>query len=451
MPGLSIRLAFISFSLLLALLPGMARAEAVAHVESLEGTVSVAHEGNPEHLLIKGSLLENGDIVITQQDSHALLIFADQSKVAVRPDSRLQIENFVFKQNQPDEDSFAMRLLRGGLRQLTGMISRNKSTYQLKVKTATIGIRGTDFIARLCDGLGCTADQLQSEQNHDLISPASRTAGKVVWLQGSMVARAADSSEHKLEVGSPVFEGDVLITDADGSAGFVMQDKTKLVLPKNSRLKLTAFKFVAAKADESSEVIDLLKGGLRVVTGLLGKLHGDRVQYRAATATIGIRGTSFDLVCADTGNIPGLCSGNDANVFVLMRDGEIDFGQGNDTIVLGRGKTASIKQGGAPQILPSPPAGLLDPETPKPEDLPVDFVKRFGLEKTDVADGVYVGVMSGEVLDENAGKQIPLQRGESGFVEDGLAPVRLAEMPGFLEYDPVLARYDFEQELMCTR
>lgn len=451
MRRLSMRLALISLSLLLVLAPVTARAEAVAHVESLEGTVTVAHEGSPEHLLSKGSLLENGDVVITQQESHALLIFTDQSKIAVRPDSRLKIENFSYKANQPEDDSFALSLLKGGLRQLTGMISRSKPAYQLKVKTATIGIRGTDFIARLCDGLGCTADQMQSEQNHDLIKPASGTAGKVAWMQGEVTARAADSSERKLGQGSPVFEGDVLITGADGSAGFVMQDKTRLVLPKNSRLRLTEFKFVAAKADESHEVIDLLKGGLRVMTGLLGKLHGDRVQYHAATATIGIRGTTFDLVCADTGNLPGLCGADDATVFVIMRDGEVDFGEGGNSIALEKGKTASVRLGGTPQILPAPPAGLLDPDTPKPEELQVDFIKLFGLEKTDVADGVYIGVMSGEVSADAAGTKISLLRGYAGFIEDGLAPVELSDMPGFLDYDPVLARYDFEQELTCRR
>jgi hypothetical protein len=63
---------------------------------------------------------------------------------------------------------------------------------------------------------------------------------------------------------------------------------------------------VAEPEHKDNILFSLLKGGLRSVTGLLGKRSPDAFKLNTATATIGIRGTHFGaLFCNnDCGNIP---------------------------------------------------------------------------------------------------------------------------------------------------
>jgi len=45
------------------------------------------------------------------------------------------------------------------------------------------------------------------------------------------------------------------------------------------------------------QVLRLLKGGVRVVTGLIGRVKHENFKFGVSGATIGIRGTGFDAWC----------------------------------------------------------------------------------------------------------------------------------------------------------
>ncbi len=61
-------------------------------------------------------------------------------------------------QAKPQEDGALLRLLKGGLRTVTGLMGKRRpDAFQLGTATATIGIRGTDFVVRVCTD-DCTAD-----------------------------------------------------------------------------------------------------------------------------------------------------------------------------------------------------------------------------------------------------------------------------------------------------
>lgn len=68
-----------------------------------------------------------------------------------------------------------------------------------------------------------------------------------------------------------------------------------------SRIRIDQYGFTEETPAQDSFVFSLVKGGLRTVTGLIGK-RGQRDAYRlnTATATIGIRGTHYGaLHCAE--------------------------------------------------------------------------------------------------------------------------------------------------------
>jgi len=61
----------------------------------------------------------------------------------------------------------------------------------------------------------------------------------------------------------------------------------------NSQMKLTEFKYTKAQTDSS--VMTLLRGTMRMVTGLIGKRRPTNVRVNTLTATIGVRGTDFEV------------------------------------------------------------------------------------------------------------------------------------------------------------
>jgi len=65
--------------------------------------------------------------------------------IAVRPDSKLKFDSFVFTGVQDGKEQSFFSLLRGGFRAVTGLIGqKNKANYRITAAGSTIGIRGTD-------------------------------------------------------------------------------------------------------------------------------------------------------------------------------------------------------------------------------------------------------------------------------------------------------------------
>jgi hypothetical protein len=85
------------------------------------------------------------DTLTTQKDSFAQINFTDGSSVTLRPNTTMKIDQYQFNKDQPQADNIAMRLLKGGLRSVTGLIGRrgNQDAYKIQTSTATVGIRGS--------------------------------------------------------------------------------------------------------------------------------------------------------------------------------------------------------------------------------------------------------------------------------------------------------------------
>jgi len=95
----------------------------------------------------RGALLESGDTVLTGATGRAQIRFTDGGLVALYPDSQFTVTRYV-DAGDAAQDSFAVGLLRGSMRAITGLIGkRNPANYQLTTPTAVVGIRGSAFRA----------------------------------------------------------------------------------------------------------------------------------------------------------------------------------------------------------------------------------------------------------------------------------------------------------------
>jgi hypothetical protein len=123
----------------------------VGGVSQLSGTLSVKKADGSVRILSQKSRIENGDTLDTQRDSYAQIKFADGAQVTLKPNTSVKLDSIKFAKEDPREDSFLYRLVKGGLRAVTGVVGeRSKDKYQLETATATVGIRGTTFSADDC-------------------------------------------------------------------------------------------------------------------------------------------------------------------------------------------------------------------------------------------------------------------------------------------------------------
>jgi hypothetical protein len=141
------------------------------------------------------------------------------------------------------------------------------------------------------------------------ISPAwgAEPAGTVTHLSGPLMAKKADGSVRALYINSAVEEGDVLITEKRTYARLKMRDNSDITLRPNAHFKIEQFAFDKDRPGEDRSFYNLTKGGMRTVTGLIGK-RGNMDGYRLSTPTAvaGIRGTGFGATFCnqDCGSLP---------------------------------------------------------------------------------------------------------------------------------------------------
>lgn len=149
---------------LLLAVPAAAQDPAATVVLVTGDATATAADGS-RRALQRGDAVFPGDDIATAANSYLNLRFGDDGRLLLRPDSRFRIDEFRYPSLAPAtplpeqeravaaEGRTGLSLLRGGFRAITGLIaSANRDHYRVKTPLVTLGIRGTDYIAFVCDG-----------------------------------------------------------------------------------------------------------------------------------------------------------------------------------------------------------------------------------------------------------------------------------------------------------
>jgi len=126
---------------------------------------------------------------------------------------------------------------------------------------------------------------------YPLVAAAAESAGTVQFAIGEVSARRQDTVV-PLRKGSAVESGDVLTTGPGGRAQIRFSDGGLVALQPDTRFAITEY---ADRQDPRQDryLVALLQGGLRSITGLIGKRNHDNYKVQTPTALIGIRGSAF--------------------------------------------------------------------------------------------------------------------------------------------------------------
>lgn len=174
--------------LMLAVLLGSgatgAQAAAAAQVNLVTG---VAKAG--DRSLHKGDAVNAGETITVGNNSYLSLAFADGGRVLLRPNTTFEVEAYDYPASAtsaavpataPSADAASpvtaetapapgsgkafFKLVRGGFRAISGLIGKqDRQEYLVRTTVATIGIRGTDYVAEICSGQDCAGPYLEVE------------------------------------------------------------------------------------------------------------------------------------------------------------------------------------------------------------------------------------------------------------------------------------------------
>lgn len=397
-----------------------AYAQTVGEIEFARGVGFSQSTGQNPRTLGKGLALQEGDRLTTAEGGLAIARLNDGTRFTIRPNSELVIQQYQFNANAND-NNMVMQLLRGGFRAITGLISKSSpDAARVQTKTATIGIRGTDFDARICT-TDCKAESSKVAEKPRVNTVLA--SAKIVSAQGREVSAVDSSGQRRnLVEGGSVYPGDVVETGPNARAVLVFRDDSRMTLGSSTQFKVDSFVFDGQNPNDGKFLVSLLRGSLRALTGLIGKANHRNVGFTTATATIGIRGTGLDLDC--TGE--AACS-----FFTWLGSIEVTPSGQSALQVLQAGQGLFV----SPTSIRPLSESTLN-HLPRPDSVPVNLQQLFtGGMVDDAAEGLFVFVRDGHIEIKSANEILHLGRGETGFAGNDGTVIRPLALPRFIEFD----------------
>lgn len=169
------RVVLCGFCLAGFLLPGIVQAGNAGTVMATSGAISAVTAEGKSRTLQKGSPVSSGDTLVTGKGGHVDVRFSDESMVQLRPETRFRIDDYAYARSKSGttqggeaEPRSFFSLLKGGFRAVSGMIAKIKrSNVAVVTPTATIGIRGTDYMASLDERAGLRVSVARGEISLD--------------------------------------------------------------------------------------------------------------------------------------------------------------------------------------------------------------------------------------------------------------------------------------------
>jgi hypothetical protein len=175
---------------------------------------------------------------------------------------------------------------------------------------------------------------------------ARNDAGVVDFVEGEVAIVKPDKSRGKPRKGDTVFEGDSVITGADGEVHFAMIDGGYIAARPNTKMRITQYQANGDASDRS--VLAVLEGSLRIVSGWIGQFSQKNYTVRTPTATIGIRGTDHETQVRMKDDAEGEAGTYDrvfeGGTFIKTAAGRVDVGPNRVGFL-------SAKKGARPRVL----------------------------------------------------------------------------------------------------
>ncbi len=126
---------------------------------------------------------------------------------------------------------------------------------------------------------------------------AADPVGTLKFARGDVTIESSSGETRKAVKDDDLKQNELIVTGAASIAVIQLKDDSRMTLRPYSAFRVNQLDMGDEGNDSSSNqsaVLNLLRGGLRLVTGLIGKANPPGYRLNTPVATIGIRGTEFN-------------------------------------------------------------------------------------------------------------------------------------------------------------
>lgn len=183
----------------------------------------------------------------------------------------------------------------------------------------------------------------------------SAGVGNIDFSAGSVTAVNAAGVQRPLIKGAEVGNGDTIRTGEGGRAQVRFSDGAMLSLQPQTEFRIDNYQYASKPDGNEKGFFSLLKGGMRTITGLIGRSNRDNYKVTTSVATIGIRGTEYT----------GTLNPDSGELVVNTGEGLVEVCNGAGCMLLASGESGIVSGAGSaprrtesrPQLSPAQPTG----------------------------------------------------------------------------------------------
>lgn len=152
---------------------------------------------------------------------------------------------------------------------------------------------------------------------------AADIAGRIIMARGDVQAISESGEVRKLKRRDSIFSHEVIKTGTASRVQIRFIDNALLALKEKSELNIKAYVYNEVNEKDNQVLMELVAGGFRTLTGKIGKGNKEAYKVETPVASIGIRGTLYDVQISMDKIFAGVWKGG---IALKTQQGRFDLG-----------------------------------------------------------------------------------------------------------------------------
>lgn len=161
-------------------------------------------------------------------------------------------------------------------------------------------------------------------------------AARVEFASGPVVAITPAGAQRGLSRGAELQSGEAVRTGDNARLQLRFSDGAMMSLQPQTEFRIDDYRYNGKADGEERGFFSLIKGGLRTITGLVGRSNRDNYKVTTSVATIGIRGTEYSAVITNKG------SGSESELNVSTGEGRVEVCNAGGCVIVAGGQSAVV-------------------------------------------------------------------------------------------------------------
>jgi len=183
-------------------------------------------------------------------------------------------------------------------------------------------------------------------------------AARVDFAVGNVKAIGPNGQSRTVAKGAQIEQGETISTN-NGRAQLRFTDGAYVSLQPESEFRIDQYRFDGKQDGNEKGFFSLIKGGLRTITGLVGRTNKNNYQVTTSVATIGIRGTEYTIQYGQS-------------VIGTVGEGEINVCNGAGCLSVTNGESYYVQNDAVKPVLTNKRTDL---PPPAPQNPPASFAE----------------------------------------------------------------------------